>query len=103
MIFSDSIANKNHKDYVYCIQNHERKERIESVIIPIDSNMRNEFLLKEGDFVFFCGKSFHLARRKRRYYETSHKISVDEVLLLEDHVKTEYMRKAIENPNVPLP
>ncbi len=103
VIFSDSIANKNHKDYVYCIQNHERKERIESVIIPIDSDMRNEFLLKEGDFVFFCGKSFHLARRKRRYYETSHKISVDEVLLLEDHVKTEYMRKAIENPNVPLP
>lgn len=100
VIFSDSIHDKNHKDYVFCIQNHERKERIRSVIVPVDSNYRNDFLLKQGDFVFFCGKTYHLARRKRRYYETNLKISVDGVILLEDHIKAKYMGKAIECTDV---
>ena len=95
VIFSDSIRDKNHPDYAYCIKNHERKERIESIIIPIDSNYQNDFLLKEGDFVVFGGKTYHLARRGRRYYETTDKISVDEVLLLEDYIRTEYMEKAV--------
>ena len=95
VIFSDSIRDKNHPDYAYCIKNHERKERIESIIIPIDSNYQNDFLLKEGDFVVFGGKTYHLARRGRRYYETTDKIFVDEVLLLEDYIRTEYMERAV--------
>lgn len=95
VIFSDSIRNKEHKDYAFCIQNHERKERIKSVIVPIDSNYQNEFLLKEGDFVVFSGKTYHLARRKRRYYQTCNKISVDEVLFLENYIRTEYLEKAV--------
>ena len=95
VIFSDSIHDKNHPDYAYCIKNHERKERIESIIIPIDSNYQNDFLLKQGDFVVFNGKTYHLARRGRRYYPTSHKITVDEVLLLEDYIRTEYLEKAV--------
>lgn len=95
VIFSDSIRNKEQKDYAFCIQNHERKERIKSVIVPIDSNYQNEFLLKEGDFVVFGGKTYHLARRKRRYYQTRNKISVDEVLFLEDYIRTEYLEKAV--------
>lgn len=81
VIFSDSIRNKNHPDFTYCIKNHERKERIESIVIPIDSNYQNEFLLKEGDFVVFGGKTYHLARSKRRYYPSSNKNAVEEVLL----------------------
>ncbi|MBO4655361.1 MAG: ComEC/Rec2 family competence protein [Bacteroidales bacterium] len=95
VIFSDSIRDKSHPDYDYCIKNHERKERIESVIIPIDSNYQNEFLLKHGDFVVFCGKTYHLARRGRRYYPTSNKIFVDEVLFLEDYIRMEYLEKAV--------
>ena len=95
VIFSDSIHDKKHSDYAYCIKNHERKERIESVIIPIDSNYQNDFLLKEGDFVVFGGKTYHLARRGRKYYPSSNKISVDEVLLLEDYIRTEYMERAV--------
>lgn len=100
VIFSDSIRDKNHPDYDFCIKNHERKERIESIIIPIDSNCQNNFLLKEGDFVVFCGKTFHLARRGRRYYPTSHKIAIDEVLFLEDYIRTEYLERAVVCPNV---
>lgn len=100
VIFSDSIHDKRHKDYAFCIKNHERKKRIESVIIPLDSNFQNSFLLKEGDFVVFNGKTYHLARRQRRYYETSHKIHVDEVLLLEDYIKTYYLEKAVESADV---
>lgn len=96
VIFSDSIRDKSHPDYAFCIKNHEQKERIESIVIPIDSNYQNEFLLKEGDFVVFNGKTYHLARRKRWYYETGHKIHVDEVLLLEDYIKTEYLEKAVK-------
>lgn len=81
VIFSDSIRDKNHPDYTYCIKNHECKERIESIVIPIDSNYQNEFLLKEGDFVAFGGKTYHLVHRKRRYYPTSNKIAVEEMLL----------------------
>ena len=99
IIFSDSIRDKKHKDYAYCIKNHERKERIKSVIVPLDSNFQNDFLLKEGDFVVFSGKTYHLARKKRRYYETSHKISVDEVLLLEDNINIKYVEKAVKTTN----
>ena len=98
VIFSDSIRDKGHKDYAYCIKNQERKERIKSVIVPLDSNFQNDFLLKEGDFVVFSGKTYHLARKKRRYYEMSHKISVDEVLLLEDKIYIKYVEKAVNFP-----
>ena len=84
VIFSDSIRDKSHPDYAYCIKNHERKERIESVIIPIDSNYQNDFLLKEGDFVVTNGRTYQLARRKQRNYLTSNIFSVDEVILLDE-------------------
>jgi competence protein ComEC len=103
VIFSDSIRDKGHKDYAYCIKNHERKVRAESIIVPLDSNFQNDFLMKEGDFVVFGGKTYHLARRQRWYYETNNKITVDEVLLLEDYIKTEYLKKAIETKLISVP
>ncbi len=84
VIFSDSIRDKKHPDYAFCIKNHERKERIESVIISLDSNYQNEFLLKEKDFVVFDGKTYQLIRRKRRHSPTSNKIAVDEMIFLKD-------------------
>lgn len=96
IIFADSIKDKNHQNYTYSIQNHERKIRAQSVIVPLDTPFyKNGFLLKQGNFVCFNNKTFYLAKKKTRYYHQINKIKINTVLLLEPEIKTEYLEKAL--------
>lgn len=95
-LFSDSIRDKQQQAYSFSIGNHERRERINSVIVSLDTPYyKNEYLLKCGNFVYFDKRSYYLARKKIRYYESDITADVDFAVFLEPGITTEYMKKVI--------
>lgn len=97
VIFSDSIRDKSHPNYHFAIENQERKERFESIIIPFDSVFyQNEFLVKQGDWVYMNGKSYYLAHSKKYFYATSDKFHVDYFLLLNPYLSTKYISSTFQ-------
>ena len=97
VIFSDSIRDKSHPNYHFAIENQERKERFESIIIPFDSVFyQNEFLVKQGDWVYMNGKSYYLAHSKKYFYATSNKFHVDYFLLLNPYLSTKYISSTFQ-------
>lgn len=97
VVFSDSIQNKSQSDYQFSIQNHERKERVHSVIVPIDTDFyQNDFLMKHGDFVRTGGKTYYLAHSKKYYYPAENRVHVDVLMILRSNIRTEYLEKTID-------
>lgn len=97
IIFSDSIHDKNHPNYHFAIENQERKERFESVIIPFDSVFyQNEFLIKQGDLIYTNGKTYYLCHSKKYFYTTTDKLHVDYFLCLNPYISTKYISSSIQ-------
>lgn len=97
IIFSDSIRNKNHPNYHFAIENQERKERFESVIVPFDSIFyQNEFLIKQGDCVYTNGKTYYLAHSKKYFYATEEKLPIDYFLCLNHYISTKYISSCFQ-------
>lgn len=67
IIFADSIKDKKHQDYSYSIQNHIRKMRAESVIVPLDTPFyEGNFITKKDDFIIFNDEIYILMKKKRK-------------------------------------
>lgn len=67
IIFADSIKDKKHQDYNFSIQNHIRKMRAESVIVPLDTPFyEGNYITKKDDFIIFNDEIYHLMKKKRK-------------------------------------
>ena len=62
IFFSDSIQNKNDKRYLFNIQNHDRKKRIQNTFLNINQDFENDFLCKKGDFIFFKNEMYKIEK-----------------------------------------
>lgn len=82
ILFSDSIKNRENRNYRFAIRNHERKQHIHSILIPIDTpQYAGHFLCKRGNFIQFLEQRYYLLKRQDRIYETGNKFPVDVLIL----------------------
>ncbi|MEG2071134.1 MAG: ComEC/Rec2 family competence protein, partial [Bacteroidales bacterium] len=98
ILLSDSITDKKHRQYSFCIQNHERKEYIQSLILPLDSLcFQNDFLCKRGNFICFEGKKFYILAAHQKLFPVKEKIKVDYLIIRGNpSISLKKVREAIE-------
>ncbi len=92
-LFVDTGNNKNFYDFN--IKNHERKARITSVIVPIDTqHYVSDRLLKVGDWINYEGYTFYFLSGNQKKYSLPKQLSVD--FLYVRHNPKISMRKLIQ-------
>ena len=86
-LLSDSIKNKNAMQYNFSIKNHERKNKIKSQIIGLDTAfVKNRHLMKHNNFIFFSDRKVYILSRQQKLHPTGSPMKLD-YLIIHDNPK----------------
>ena len=82
VLFSDSIKSVEDSRYKFSIQNHHRKEHLQSVFVPVDTDYyKTSFLYKNGPLIQFMDTRYYLLKRKMKLWKCENPLPVDVLLL----------------------
>lgn len=81
-LFSDSIKNKANMQYNFSIKNHERKNKIESQIIPLDTTFfDNRIVMKHNHFIYFSNRKIYILSQQQALYAIGERFTLDYLLI----------------------
>lgn len=81
LLFCDSVLLADEKGRTFAVANHERKRKMKTEIVPIDSCFQTDEVTKQRNFIRFAGKTIYLHSAKETLYATELKPKVDFVVI----------------------